>query len=150
MSIIKDPFPKPAVWVGHRISYGETDTMGYCYYAEYFHIFERARDAYIRLSGFSYKVVEQRGIMLPVREAQARYRAPFRFDDVLWTHVAVAEWGRASLTFVYEIYNEDRTKLHVTGMTQHATATLDGRPARMPSWLSDISKTVPDEAEVLL
>ena len=36
-----DDFPSPAIWFTHRISYGETDTMGVLYYAEYLHIFEQ-------------------------------------------------------------------------------------------------------------
>ena len=38
-----DAFPIPHVWMPHRVSYGETDTMGVLYYAEYLHLFERAR-----------------------------------------------------------------------------------------------------------
>lgn len=41
-------FPTPDVWLAHRVSYGETDTMGYLYYAEYLHLFERSRSEYIR------------------------------------------------------------------------------------------------------
>ena len=65
---LQDNFPTPHIWIGHRIAYGETDAMGIVYYAEYLQIFERARDAYIRESGFSYNEVEARGIYLPVRE----------------------------------------------------------------------------------
>lgn len=146
----QEDFPTPSIWYGHRISYGETDTMGITYYAEYLHIFERARDAYIRLSGFSYNVVEERGILLPVRECHCRYRIPSRFDDVLWCRVGVAEWGRASITFAYQIRNEDRTLVHVTGMTQHATTDKGGKPVRLPSWLSAISASVPDGELVYL
>lgn len=55
----QETFTHPSVWLAHRISYGETDAMGIVYYAEYFHIFERARDAIIRLSGMSYRLVEE-------------------------------------------------------------------------------------------
>lgn len=69
-------FPTPETWFPHRVSYGETDCMGVLYYAEYLHIFERARSAFIRERGMSYADVEKRGIILPVREAQCRYRSP--------------------------------------------------------------------------
>ena len=46
-------FPTPDVWLAHRVSYGETDTMGYLYYAEYLHLFERSRSEYIREMGMS-------------------------------------------------------------------------------------------------
>ena len=62
----QETFTHPSVWLAHRISYGETDAMGIVYYAEYFHIFERARDAIIRLSGMSYRLVEEKGFYLPL------------------------------------------------------------------------------------
>ncbi|MDO5536775.1 MAG: thioesterase family protein [Desulfovibrionaceae bacterium] len=139
-------FPTPHIWIGHRISYGETDAMGIVYYAEYLHIFERARDAYIRASGFSYNEVEARGIYLPVREVQCRYRSPARFDDVVHCRVAIAEWGRASLTFEYEMTSEARDRVLVTGMTQHASADKNGRPVRMPDWLKAITDSVENGA----
>ena len=43
--------------------------MGVLYYAEYLHLFERARSAFIRQCGMSYADVEKKGIILPVREA---------------------------------------------------------------------------------
>ena len=143
-------FPAPWIWLGHRIAYGETDTMGIVYYAEYLHIFERARDAYIRLSGFSYNVVEERGIYLPVREVQCRYRSPARFDDVVHCRVAISEWGRASLTFTYELTNETRDRILVTGMTQHAAADASGKPVRMPEWLKHITDNIPHDTFVSL
>lgn len=130
-----DDFPTPQIWMAHRVSYGETDAMGVVYYAEYFHLFERARGEYIRRCGMSYAQVEKRGIFLPVREAQCRYRSPARYDDNVLVRTAISQWGRASLRYVYEIWNEDKTTLLVTGMTQHAVTCREGRPVPVPDWL---------------
>ena len=110
-----DDFPSPAIWFTHRISYGETDTMGVLYYAEYLHIFERARSEFIRACGMSYRDVEEKDIILPVREAQCRYRSPARYDDLVQVHTAISEWGRASMRFVYEMWNEDKTRIRTAG-----------------------------------
>lgn len=131
-------FPTPDVWLAHRVSYGETDTMGLVYYAEYLHFFERSRSEYIRTLGMSYAEVEKRGLLLPVREAQCRYRSPARFDDLIWIRAGISEWGRASLTFTYEIFDEARTRLLVTGMTQHACINPQGRPIPVPGWLREL------------
>jgi acyl-CoA thioester hydrolase len=128
-------FPRPDIWAPHRVSYGETDAMGVLYYAEYLHIFERARSELIRSRGMSYAVVEERGIILPVREANCRYRAPARYDDLLRVHTAVTEWGRASVVFGYEIYDEDKAAVLATGFTQHAVLSSGGRPVAVPDWL---------------
>ncbi|MDE6735114.1 MAG: acyl-CoA thioesterase [Desulfovibrio sp.] len=127
-------FPVPETWFPHRVSYGETDCMGVLYYAEYLHIFERARSAYIRERGMSYADVEKKGVILPVREAECRYRSPARYDELVLVRTGVSEWGRASLRFVYEMWNEDKTRLLATGMTQHALVDATGRPIRMPEW----------------
>lgn len=108
--------------------------MGVLYYAEYLHIFERARSAYIRERGMSYADVEKKGVILPVREAGCRYRSPARYDELVLVRTGVSEWGRASLRFVYEMWNEDKTRLLATGMTQHALVDAAGHPIRMPDW----------------
>ena len=122
------------VWMQHRVSYGETDTMGVLYYAEYLHIFERGRNALIRAYGLSYNDVEKRGLYLPVRDASCRYRSPARYDDLLNLHVVASEWRRASLVFQYEMYDESKTRLIAQGSTQHACVDNSGRPVKVPEW----------------
>lgn len=134
----KIQFPDKSSWYSHFVSYGETDTMGVLYYAEYLHIFERARSFYIREHGMSYAEVEKRGIILPVREAQCRYRVPIRFDDEIQVHVGVTEWKRASMIFSYEVWNDKRSCLHATGMTEHAAINPEGKPTRVPDWLKNM------------
>ncbi|MBI9078123.1 MAG: acyl-CoA thioesterase [Pseudodesulfovibrio sp.] len=137
--MVKVPdFPTSNSWYHHFVSYGETDTMGVLYYAEYLHIFERSRNVYIRERGMSYAEVEKRGIILPVREAQCRYRSPIQFDDEIFIHVGIQEWKRVSMKFIYEIWNKDKTILHATGMTEHASINPDGKPVRVPEWFKEL------------
>ncbi len=131
-------FPTPDIWLPHRVSYGETDTMGFVYYAEYLHYFERARTAYIRQCGISYADIEERGIFLPVREATCRYRSPARYDNLLYIRIAISEWGRASIRFVYEVRDESKERIMAEGSTQHALIHRDGKPVPVPGWLKDV------------
>ena len=131
-------FPSPEAWLEHRVSYGETDAMKVVYYAEYLHYFERARSLFIRERGMSYSTVEERGIYLPISEANVRYRKPLRYDDLALVRVGISEWRSASVCFVYEVYSEDRTTLHATGTTRHACVSDQGRPVRTPAWLKDL------------
>lgn len=133
--------PRPAeTWLTHRVSYGETDAMNVVYYAEYFHLFERARNEYIRERGMTYKEVEEKGLYLPVREATARYRCPLRYDDLIHIRAVITEWRRASLLFEYEIYNEDKSVTATTGSTLHACVNKDGKPVPVPDWLRGLFK----------
>jgi acyl-CoA thioester hydrolase len=128
-------FPEPSCWLAHRVSYGETDAMGVVYYANYLHLFERGRSELIRGLGFSYATVEERGIFLPVREATCRYLAPARYDDLILIRTGLAGRSRASLDFVYEITTENGLVL-TRGSTQHAVVNAQGKPVRVPDWLS--------------
>lgn len=129
-------FPQPSCWLRHRVSYGETDAMGVVYYANYLHLFERGRSELIRNLGFSYSVVEERGIFLPVREASCRYLAPARYDDVIHIRTGLSRQTRATLNFEYEIADEDKSRILARGMTQHATVNAQGKPVRIPEWLT--------------
>ena len=129
------PFPEPSCWLAHRVSYGETDAMGVVYYANYLHLFERGRGELIRGLGFSYATVEERGIFLPVREANCRYLAPARYDEIIHIHTGLAAQLRASLSFVYEITNADQSAVLTRGSTQHAVVNAMGKPVRVPEWL---------------
>ena len=131
-------FPAPSTWLAHRVSYGETDCMGVMYYAEYLHLFERGRSEFIRERGLSYAEVEKRGVLLPVREVQCRYRSPCRYDELVRIHTAVSEIGRASIRFLYEIWNQGKDRLLADGMTQHALVNAEGKPLRMPEWFRQI------------
>jgi acyl-CoA thioester hydrolase len=134
----KNPFPSPDSWLAHRVSYGETDKMGWTYYGEYLHYFERARGQFIRERGMSYAEVEKRGAILPVREAWSRYRVPCRYDELIWIRTGISEWSRASLRFVYELYDEERKTLLCEGYTHHACVNADGKPVAVPDWLKKL------------
>ncbi len=136
-------FPENATWYDHRVSYGETDAMGVLYYAEYLHIFERSRSLFLRERGMGYNVVEERGIILPVREAWCRYRVPARYDDLLRVHCAVSEWGRASMTIVYEFWDEGRTKVTAQGYTVHPMVNREGKPVAVPGWFKELCESKP-------
>jgi acyl-CoA thioester hydrolase len=112
--------------------------MGVVYYANYLHWFEMARSLYIRELGMSYRLIEEKGIFLPVREASCRYVAPARFDEIVRIHAAISQWTRASLTFIYEVTDADKARVLTTGSTQHAVVDPTGKPCRVPDWLKEL------------
>jgi len=136
-------FPSPDAWLAHRVSYGETDAMGVLYYAEYLHIFERSRSLFLRERGMGYNIVEKRGVILPVREAWCRYRAPSRYDDLIWVRCGVSGWGRASMRIVYEFRSEDRAQLRAQGCTEHAIVNGQGKPVAVPGWFKELCESSP-------
>lgn len=137
-----EEFPAQETRYELYVSYGETDAMGVVYYGNYPHWFERARGQYLRERGLSYAEVERRGIMLPVREMAVRYLSPARYDERVLVRAGISAWGRASVTFAYQVYGPpEGTKILCLGTTQHACVDASGKPTAVPAWLKELCLT---------
>lgn len=115
-----------------RVIYGDTDQMGVVYYANYFRYFELSRSEFFRSLGGSYVELEKQGFGLPVVEANARYRSPAKYDDVILIEVKLAELKRASMRFEYVVRRETNREELVTGYTVHACIGPGGKPTGLP------------------
>ncbi len=139
MPLIVKPelFPTPDTYLRLRVSYGETDRMGYAYYGHYPHWFEQARGQFIRERGMSYDAVERRGVWLPVRDMTVRYLRPAHYDEEIRVRAGVSAWGRASVTFVYQVFGpgQDGQTLLAAGETLHACTSPQGKLIPVPDWL---------------
>ena len=60
----------------YRVIYGDTDTMGVVYHANYLRWFEIGRTELFRYLGMPYREIEARGLMLPVSEGQLQVPYP--------------------------------------------------------------------------
>ena len=121
-----------------RVIFGDTDAGGIVYYGNYLRWFEVGRAELMRRKGYLYHVTMERGVLLPVIEASARYLASARYDDVLRVHAEIREFRGVRLTFGYRIERDDGTEL-VTGHTVHAFTGRDGRPVRPPAEFRTLS-----------
>ena len=117
-----------------RVIYGDTDQMGFVYYANYLRFFEAGRNEYLRAKGMPYRGIEEElGIRLPVVEAGIQYRLPARYDDLLVVETSLAQVRRASARFEYVVRRGTETL--VTGHTVHASIDFDGAIQRLPEEL---------------
>ncbi|HEX4512316.1 MAG TPA: thioesterase family protein [Polyangiaceae bacterium] len=106
-----------------RVRFGETDLMGIVHHASYLSYFEAARVAWLRRRGVTYKTWAERGWHLPVVEAQLRYRAPAKFEDVLTVEVELSDIRSHSLRFTYKVTRD--SMLLAEGETR--LACVDGK-----------------------
>lgn len=102
--------------VSLRVRYGETDQMGYCYYGNYASYFEVGRVETLRSIGYSYKALEESGIMLPVSHFEIDYLKPAYYDDELFVTTIISALKGTRLFFDYEIRN-DKNDLICKGKT---------------------------------
>jgi acyl-CoA thioester hydrolase len=83
--------------------------------------------------------METRGRGLVVVEALLHYRRPAFFDDELTLSTHLADIGKVSLRFNYEVLKDG--DVLVTGHTRHACVDLaTGKPVRMPEELLMLAK----------
>jgi acyl-CoA thioester hydrolase len=83
--------------------------------------------------------METRGRGLVVVEALLHYRRPAFFDDELTLSTHLADIGKISLRFDYEVLKDG--EVLVTGHTRHACVDLaTGKPVRMPEELLMLAK----------
>src|SRR5579871_6749120 len=90
-----------------RVRYGETDQMGYLYYGFYALYYEVGRAEAIRGLGFTYRELEEMGIMMPVVELKAQYFRPALYDDLITVKTILKEMPVDSkISFYSELYNQ--------------------------------------------
>ena len=124
-----------------RVRYAETDKMGVVYYANYFVWFEVARADLLRSLGWSYRDMEQDGIILPVIEAHCEYSRPARYDDELDIRTEGRILSPIRMEFTYQVRLVDGgadAVVAATGRTVHAALDPTGRPCRLPQRIREI------------
>lgn len=115
-----------------RVRYGETDQMGVAYHANYLVWCEIGRTDYIRERGITYAELERRGVFLAVAEANVRYGAAARYDDVIRVETWVESVKSRAITFVYEIHREDPAPARLArASTRLVSIDAEGAPRKL-------------------
>jgi acyl-CoA thioester hydrolase len=86
-----------------RVRYGECDPQGIVFNANYLAYFDVAVTELWRAAIGPWHAMVERGYDVVVAEANLRFRAPARFDDVIALGARVAELGVTSLRLELEI-----------------------------------------------
>jgi acyl-CoA thioester hydrolase len=124
-----------------RVRYAETDQMGFVYYGNYATYFEVARVEALRALGFSYKQLEETGILLPVMNFCIDYIKPAHYDDLLTIKTMIPIIPTARIRFEYETYNDKDVLINKANTTLVFIKKETNRPSPAPeAFLSVISK----------
>lgn len=151
-------------WVKHqiRVRYQETDQMGVVYHANYLNWFEIGRTEMIRKAGVTYRSLEERNLLLPLIDAELKFKRPAYYDDVVTVYTRIMALAPVSLNFIYEIRRQDKQKpdheqntdeslflrtkevespegeLLVLGRTKHAWVNREWKPVRLDKQLPEL------------
>jgi acyl-CoA thioester hydrolase len=129
-----------------EVRYAETDQMGVVHHANYPIYFEQARVYWLKLIGMHYQEMEDKGIFLPLSKLTIDYKKPARFGNILNVKTILNTLPSASITFDYEIKNQNEEILTfgqtVLVFVNHNTK----RPMRCPQSIMDlILKAIPKD-----
>ena len=76
-----------------KAQYHETDQMGIIHHSNYVKWMEEARIGYMNQMGFSYKKVEELGVISPVVEISVAYKKQVFFDDEIQVRVSIKKYN---------------------------------------------------------
>jgi acyl-CoA thioester hydrolase len=109
--------------------------MGVVYHTHYLVWCEIARTDFIRSFGVSYAQLEEQGLLLAVAEANVRYVASARYDNLITVEAKIERVQSRLLTFSYEIYRDDPQQpriLLASATTKLIALTRDGATRQLP------------------
>jgi acyl-CoA thioester hydrolase len=120
-----------------RVRYGETDQMGFVYYGVYAQYYEVGRVEAMRTLGFSYREMEESGVLMPVINLTIDYKKPARYDDEVRIVTTVKEMPGVRITFHYECFNQENQLLNTGSVTLVFIDKNKNKPMLPPQWFMD-------------
>ncbi|ACU93482.1 thioesterase superfamily protein [Capnocytophaga ochracea DSM 7271] len=128
-----------------RTRYAETDQMGVVYYGNYPQYLELGRVEWLRSIGFTYKAMEEEGIMMPVVSLQIQYKKPALYDELITIRTKLKELPSTKIEFNYEILNEKGELLSTANTVLVFVDAKTFRPVRCPEKVLKLIKAKSEE-----
>ena len=119
-----------------RVRYVECDAQGVVFNSHYLAFFDVSMTELWRAALGSYQAMVDQGVDIVVAEAQLRFQAPARFDDVLGLEVAIEHMGNTSIVTRHRVRRDE--ELLVEATMRHVTVDLATmRKEPIPDWLRE-------------
>jgi len=117
-----------------RVRYGECDPQGIVFNANYLLYFDVAFTELWRAALGPWTDMVERGVDAVVAEANVKFRAPARYDDVIELHAWIAQLGTTSMTTRIDVRRDG--ELLVEGTLRHVcVSTETWRKTDIPDWI---------------
>ena len=119
-----------------KVRYGETDKMGVVYHSHYIEYYEVARTECMRSLGFTYRAMEESGIILPVTKVESKYKDSLYYDDDIQVKATIQEMPGFKIKFYYDVIKDE--KVVNEGFTELVFYDVNKkRPCKPPQLLLD-------------
>lgn len=110
--------------VKERIRYADVDRMGVVYNGNYLRFFEIGRTELMRHFGIPYKDFETQGYLLPLVEANIKWKGSARYDDVVEIRTTFNPANvNSTIRFDYEVLVDNQVV--ASGFTVHSFVRAD-------------------------
>ncbi len=120
-----------------RVYYQDTDKMGVVYYGNYARYYEIGRTEMIRDLGFTYKQMEELGIMLPARSLKIYYIKSAYYDELLTVRTIVDTIPQVKFPIKTEIYNEKGELINSGEVVLVFFSSITNKPVAAPKFFTD-------------
>jgi acyl-CoA thioester hydrolase len=118
-----------------RVSYSDTDQMGYMHHSNYLKYYESARWDLFRSIGMPYKGLENEDIILPVVEASLKFVKPAFYDQQVRIVTTLKSLKGARISFAYLATNEAGDVLNEAFITVACVKKSSGKACLPPKRL---------------
>ncbi len=124
-----------------KAQYHETDQMGIIHHSNYVKWMEEARISYMDQMGFSYRKVEELGVISPVVNISVSYKKQVSFDNEIQIRVSVKKYNSISLEFNYEFFNVSKNEICTIASSRHCFLK-DGKLISLKREIPDLDRAI--------
>ncbi len=121
-----------------RPRYADTDQMGFVHHSNYVKFYEYARWEAIRKLGLPYKIIEKKGILMPVIEMSLQFIKPAYYDDELSITVQIEKIGSTRLKFSYKTIRLPDQLINKAVTILTFIKKENGKPCRIPEFIDEM------------
>ncbi len=119
-----------------RVSYSDTDQMGFMHHSNYFKYYETARWELFRSIGIPYNEIEEEDVILPVINASVKFNKPAFYDQKIWIITKIKSNKGARIIFDNHIINEAGEIINEAQITVACVRKSTGKACIPPKRIS--------------
>lgn len=136
-----------------EVNYYETDKMGVIHHSNYLKLFEEARFAQFKDTGYPYPDMEKQGIIIPCTETKETYIGFLRYGDTFRIDMVMYKFTGLRMCYRYKVYNETTGELcHEAESVHYTTTREDYKPTSIkhtfPEAFEHIKSMVEDPSDL--
>jgi len=123
-----------------RVSYSDTDQMGFMHHSNYFRYYETARWELFRSIGIPYNEIEKEDVILPVTDASVKFIKPALYDQEIKIITMIKSFKGARIIFDNQAVNEAGEIINEAQITVACVRKSTGKACSPPKRISDTLK----------